>query len=335
MTAGQLRAVRARRQLLHRPDAGAPREIVRTLLAVQAQDARAATLALRARGTGFTASDVEADSGLVIAWLMRGTLHLVAREDHPWLLALSPAAVATGNLRRLAEEGVPPGDADKAAALIERALAEDGPLTRAELAERVAAAGIRTFGQAMPHILASTALRGTIVLGLDRRFALADPAGPVDRTQALAELTRRWLVAHGPASERDLAAWSGLGLRDVRAGFAAIAGELRDAGDGRVDLVVREGAARPHDRGVGPRLLPAFDPYVLGWRDRSFFVAPEHARRVHPGGGMVRAVATVDGRVTGTWTAPRGEVAIESLDPAVDASVFDGEVADVERFLSG
>jgi hypothetical protein len=332
VTQAELRAVRAHRQRLHRPDGDGPAQIVRALLAVQAQDARAATLALRARGREFAASDVAAHPELVVDWLMRGTLHLVAREDHGWLHALTAPSRMAAHRRRLGQEGVSPRDADRAAAVIDAALGEAGPLTRAELAGRVDAAGIRTAGQAMPHLLGYAAVRGTLVSGLDGRFALVEPLPPVEREPALGELARRWLVAHGPASERDLAAWSGLPLRDARAGLAAIASELRDAGGGLVDLAA---AAAAGSDPVGPRLLGSFDPYVLGWRDRSFAVAPEHARRVQPGGGMLRAAATVDGRVTGTWTAPGGEVEIAPLDPAVDPAVFAGEIADVARFLSG
>jgi hypothetical protein len=330
VTADELRRLRARRQRLHRPDGDGPGAIVRALLAVQAQDSRAACLALRARGTGFTAAAVRGDDGLVVAWLMRGTLHLVAREDHPWLLALTAPTRAAANRRRLGQEGVSPADADRAVALIERTLADHGPQPRAELAERVAAAGIRMAGQAMPHVLMRAALRGAVVLDLDGRFSRSAPAPAIEREAALAELARRWLATHGPATERDLAAWAGLPLRDARAGLGAIAGELRDAGDGLVDLA----AAGADEAPVGARLLGVFDPYVLGWRDRSFAVAPEYARRVHPGGGIVRAVATLDGRVCGTWTAPRGSVVLDRFEPDGDPAVFAAEAADVERFLS-
>ena len=75
------------------------------------------------------------------------------REDYPWLHALTTPPLATGNARRLEQEGVSPRAADRAVAVIERALADDGPLTRAALRERVAAAGVRTEGQALVHIL--------------------------------------------------------------------------------------------------------------------------------------------------------------------------------------
>src|SRR3954452_9114119 len=157
-------------------------EVVRHLLAVQAQDLRAARLALRARSEGLTAADVNnaltEERSLVVAWLGRGTLHLVTADDYPWLLALTAPTRLTNNRRRLGQEGVAPDDADRAVKVIERALADEGPLTRPELAERIAAHGIRTEGQATPHLLMLAALRGIAVLGPLREeggqaFALA------------------------------------------------------------------------------------------------------------------------------------------------------------------
>jgi winged helix DNA-binding protein len=373
-----LRRARAAAQLLHRPRAAGAAEVVGRLLAVQAQDLRAARLALRARTTGLTAADVDAaltdERSVVVAWLGRGTLHLVGRDDYPWLLGLTaPTRLATSR-RRLGQEGVAAKDAERAVRIVERALADAGPLTRPELAERIAAEGIRTEGQATPHLLMLAALRGIAVLGplrgdgahafaLTRDWLGAAPApdleGP-ERDAALAELARRYLAGHGPAAPADLAAWSGLPLRDARAGLTAIASELAQRDDDLVDLARREpapaaarsrdappGAARSRDAAPGaagardsppgaipPRLLPAFDPYLLGWKDRGFAVPSAHAKRVHPGGGMLRATATVDGRAVGTWSVASGAVELDlfaRVDSAAKAALrADGQ--DVARF---
>jgi hypothetical protein len=342
-----LRARRAAAQLLHRPGALGATELVRRLLAVQAQDLRSALLALRARDASVTAAGVGAALAageLVVAWLNRGTLHLVAAEDHRWLLGLTAPTQVSTIVRRLREEGVPADDAERAVEIVEAALAAEGELTRPELAERIAAQGIRTEGQATPILLALAALRGVSVLGPMRgerqAFVLARawvgerglPGGTADRPAALAELARRYLAAHGPAAPADLAAWSGVPLRDARAGLDAISSQTAEGDDGLLDLADRE---PPPDR-VPPRLLPAFDPYMLGWKDRSFAVAADHARRVHPGGGMLRATATVDGRVVGTWTAPGGRVELDLLEPVrpADAAALQAEAAGVEAFTS-
>jgi len=335
----ELRRRRAGAQLLAGAGALNPLGAASHLLAVQAQDLRAARLALRARGAARTAAEVDAalsdDRSLVVGWLLRGTLHLVARDDYRWLHALTAPLNAATCRRRLGQLGV---SFDDAAPVVLRALADEGPLPRAALAERVTAAGISAEGQVMPHVLALAAAEGSVVLGPVRdgahRFALTrDWLGPQaaapERATAVAELARRYLQGHGPATDADLATWSGLPLPDARAGLTAIAGELEQDGE-LVDLARR--AAPP--RRLEARLLPAFDPYLLGWRDRLFAVAPEYARRVHPGGGILRATAVTQGRVVGTWSRRRGEVAVEPFAPlgARVAAALEREAAAVTRF---
>jgi hypothetical protein len=100
---------------------------------------------------------------------------------------------------------------------------------------------------------------------------------PVDRDTALAELARRYLAGHGPADDRDLAKWTGLPLRDARAGLAAIGSVLEEREDGLVDLVERPGSA---EAVPPPRLLGQYDPVLLGWtsRERSSALTPRWSR---------------------------------------------------------
>jgi hypothetical protein len=339
----QLRARRAAAQLLDEARARSAPEIVGRLLAVQSQDLRAARLVLRARSARLTAADVDqeltTERSLVVAWLLRGTLHLVRQEDYPWLLALTAHTQATASRRRLGQEGVSPADAERAVVVIERALAAEGSLTRPELAERLAAQGIPTARQATPHLLKLAALRGVAVLGplrdgtqafaLTRDWLGVQPAG-FDPEAALAELARRYLAAHGPALPADLAAWAGLPLRDAQAGLGAVAAELVELDGGLLDLAART----PTPAFLPPRLLPAFDPYLLGWKDRTFAVPAEHARRVHPGGGILRATATIDGVAAGTWSLRGGRVTVEPFAPLLpeQAAALEAEAADVVRF---
>jgi hypothetical protein len=268
-------------------------------------------LALRARAKGLTRADVHAalDSGeLVISWLNRGTLHLVHRDDFPWLHALTAPTIVTANNRRLAQEGVT--DPERGVRAIAKAL-EDGPLLRSQIGERIGATG-----PALTHLLVSATLRGLIVRGpirgKDQTFALVrDHLGEmpeVDRDKALDELGRRYAKGHSPATDADLAYWAGLPLRDAR--------------------VPRREGARHRQAGDSVRLLPPFDPYILGWKDRSFAVDEDMRKRVMPGGGMFRAVVLVDGRMSGTWSRAGGRVTVDAPLDGLEA-----EIADVERFL--
>ncbi len=266
-------------QLLAGPPASDAVAVAERLLAVQAQDPRGARLAVRARTTGRSAADFDgalSDRSLLVTWLNRGTLHLVRSEDYPWLHASTTPQLERANARRLAQEGVTPRAAERGIAVIESSLASEGPLSPAQLGDRIAAAGVRTAGQALVHQLALVSLRGLTVRGPvidgEHRYVLVrdwlgeTPA--VDRERALAELARRYLMGHGPAADRDLARWAGITLRDARAGLSAIASLLVSRGDGMIDLLARPAPLGPPP----PRLLGSFEPLLLGWRSRQDIV---------------------------------------------------------------
>lgn len=329
-------------QLLAGPPAPDPVAVARRLLAVQGQDGRGFRLAIRGRTRGLTAADVDRaltdERTLVVSWLCRGTLHLVAADDYHWLHGLTTPPLAAGNARRLADEGVSPDAAGRAVELIERTLSADGPQTRDQLARTVAAAGIPTTGQALVHILFLATLRGLIVRGpmVGRQHAYAlvrDWLGPSsgvrDRAQSLAELARRYLAGHAPASDRDLARWAGLPLRDARAGLEAIASELVQRADGLVALRTAP-AAEPPPRA---RLLGPWDPVLVGWRDRSF-VTGEHDAAIISG-GWFRPFGLIDGRLVAVWRVADEAVELSPIVPLTPAerSRLDADADDVRRYL--
>jgi hypothetical protein len=288
-------------------------EATRHLLAVQAQDPRGARLALRARTTGGHASAVDHalthERSLVITSVNRGTLHLIASEDEPLLHALTTPQLRTASERRLGQEGVSAAVAARGISAIVKALGDDGPLTRTQIRAVLERERVPTAGQAMAHVLFRAAVDGLIVRGPmiagEHAFALAaewlGERPQIDRDRALAELARRYLAAHGPADERDLAKWAGLPLRDARAGLTAIATALSERPDGLVDLRRDELPPLPP-----PRLLGPFDPLLLGWLSRELVV--DSAREVVTVNGIVKAIALVDGRAAGTWAMPGGHV---------------------------
>src|SRR3954452_8471559 len=153
MLSGMTRRVRATAQLLHRPPRRSVEDVVRHLVAVQAQDARSARLALRARVAGLDPAALDDPGAFAVSWLLRGTLHLVHVDDLPWLHALAPEPDA----RRLRQVGVDEGMIDAVRAAL--------PFTRAQAG---GLCGLR--GQAVPHLLALATRRGVCVQDLRGRF---------------------------------------------------------------------------------------------------------------------------------------------------------------------
>jgi hypothetical protein len=336
-------AERLTAQLLAGPPADDPAAVAGRLLAIQAQDPRGARLAIRVRSAGVSAADVDRalteDRSLVITWLNRGTLHLVRSEDYPWLHALTTPPLFAGAARRLGQEGVTPSAAERGVKVIERSLTEEGPLTRAQLRERLDAAGVRTERQALVYVLMLACLRGLTVRGpmVGRHHAYVlirdwlGGAKPVPRERALAELARRYLVGHGPADDRDLARWAGLPLRDARAGLGSITSELYTRADGLIDLKGRP----PAEAIPPPRLLGPFDPLLLGWKSRDAILG-EHDHLV-VGGGIFRPIALVRGRAVGTWRLNAGKVAFEPFGQLsrTDEVAVQAEAEAVMHFLGG
>jgi Winged helix DNA-binding domain len=342
VTGASVIAERFSAQLLTGEPAGSAEQVTGRLLAVQGQDPRGARLAIRARSAGLTAADVDraltADRSLLITWLNRGTLHLIRTADYWWLQPLLAPRLLTANARRLAQEGVTPADAERAVAVIEESLAAEGPLTRLQLRDRIAAAGVRTEGQALVHELMLACLRSVAVRGpmagaqhayvLVRDWLGAPPA--FDRDTALAELARRFLAGHGPASDRDLAKWAGLPVGDARRGLAAIAVQLTERGDGLVDL-----AAERRGRDIPPpRLLGSYDPLLHGWVSRAPILGPH--RGIVTVNGLFRPFALVDGRAVATWGLAGGTVTLDWLEdvPGPARAALAADEADVRRFFA-
>jgi hypothetical protein len=327
--------------------AGAPGVVTERLLAIQAQDPRGARLAVRARSTDASAADVDRalDAGeLLITWLCRGTLHLVRGEDYPLLQALSTPPLRVSSDRRLQQEGFDARAVRRGLDVIERALAADGPLDRRALRERVRAAKVPVEGQALIQLLFRAAIDGRIVRGpmgggAEQRYvrvadwmpsaAAAAAAVVADRAGALRELALRFLAGHAPASDRDLARWAGLPLRDARAGLAALGDRLRVGADGLVSLRRAPRMGAP----PSPRLLGAFEPVLMGWCSRTG-VLGEHDGRIVTG-GVFRAFAYADGAPVAIWKLGRAGVELTPLgriDAGVRAALAsDGEA--VQRFL--
>lgn len=355
------RLLRLRSQRLDRrqePAAGAV-GTVHELCGVHAQLPSASALTLRPRTSGLEAADVERarvdERALVRTWCMRGTFHLIASDDAGWLLALlGPVLIAKAG-RRHAELGLDQGTFERGLRIIRLALDRDGPLTRPELAGRLAAAGVDPSGQRIAHLMHRAGLEGLVCQGPDRgaepTFVLLEDwvgaaarTGPRDREVALGELARRYLAAYAPAGPRDLAWWSGLEMREARAAWSRIADELTEvelAGEPAWLPASRAGwLADPGPEQPLVHLLPGFDVLMLGYRSRALAVPEEHARAVWTGGGFIKPTLTVDGRAVATWSSTRRarhlEVTVEPFAelPGQLRAGLEAEVADLGRFLA-
>jgi hypothetical protein len=286
---------------------------------VQAQVMSAAELQAAVR-VDCRVDDVRAalwkDKRLVKTWLMRGTLHLVPAEDLP----LFTAAMRTRWIR-LNNAWLKYVQLDRSEFLglidsIGQAL--DGQaLTREELIARVGKGRSERIQAVLKSgwgsILKPVARNGLLCFGPSRGQSVTfvrpqqwlGTWRDVDPDTALLEVARRYLRAYGPATKQDFARWWGNWPGVGNAAWSGLAQELAPVSiEGqRADLLAADlDRISAATREPAVRLLPAFDPYLMGHANRDHLFASEHRSRVSRTAGWISAVVLVDGRVVATWT---------------------------------
>ncbi len=349
--------LRLRAQRLWLPDSASATvaQVVKDVCGLQAQDLPAAALAVRVRSAGLTASDFDSARhdrrSIIRTWCMRGTLHVVTAEDFAWLVPLLGPQFILQTRHRYKQLGLDEDMCEQGVRIIRDALAAQGPLARDDLARHLTAHSIPAEGQATIHLIRRAALEGIVCIGPDQgakpTYVLTQDWLGQDRAPApdaaLAELARRYLAAYGPAGPGDLAVWSGLGIGQARQAWELIAGQL-------VQVEVGEGAAwilKTHADRLQElpvqlpivRLLPKFDTYLLGYSSRDLIVGPQHAKRIHPGGGLLYPALLVNGRAGGVWSTKRRGKRLEVVvEPFANFTAeirhgLETEVADLSHFL--
>lgn len=288
--------------------------MVRALGAVQAQDYGGAKWALSQRTTGITDALIERelDSGAIVrTHVLRPTWHVVVASDLRWMLALTAPRViqATAYYNRQLE--LTPAVFLRSNAAIARALRGGKALTRLELREALERASVKTVTtQRLGHLMLQAELDALICSGPRRgkqfTYALVDeriPASaPLQRDEALLELARRYFATRGPATVHDFAWWSGLTIADVRRAID-IAGTLlerQDRGE-KTYWLLRDRPALPRTKRT-VHLLPNYDEYFIGYRDRSAIGQRiGNTKAVTGGNALIAHVIAVDGQLVGGW----------------------------------
>jgi hypothetical protein len=301
---------RLRSQHLVSPHAGSAREVVGSLLAVQAENPSQAAWAVASRTQAPDQADLATllDDGAVLrTHVLRPTWHFVRAEDVGWLLHLTGPRVrrVTGQQLRTAH-GLDERSIDGAVAAVMEALASRGQLTRAQLADELRGRGIAASGQLLMILLAHAELDGLICSGRvtngEHTYALMSARVPtprrLDRTEALAEIALRYFTGHGPATERDLAYWATLSLTDVRIGLD----QVRD----QLESFHHDGRTFWHPSGDAPggpqepagHLLQVLDETYRGYQDSRWVL--DAAGDVPRGRETAVGMALVDAQLVGT-----------------------------------
>jgi len=292
-----------------------PAEVVAWFGAVQAQDYLASLWAVGLRLPEATETAVEqaiADRSIVRLWFMRGTIHLLPGPDLRGMLQLMAPRMRRllDNVTRANRAGLDADAFARSAAALTAALRGGNHLTRAELAGVLAGAGLPTEDSCLSFLLQRAQADGLICSasrnGKQHTFALLDDWLPLttspSRDDALATFTRRYFRSHGPATLQDFVWWSGFPVTEARAALEAVAPELQSEMIGSQTYLSI--LADPPTAPSAPvaYLLPNYDEYVVGYRDRDAVFDPEDSSQLGSRGNVLfENILVLDGIVTGTW----------------------------------
>jgi hypothetical protein len=320
-------------QQLHRPQWSQPERLLRWMSGVQAQSPAWAHWSIGIRLRAGSADQVQRAivapgsqaPQVVRTWAFRGTLHYISAADLPWLLALLSPTIIARNARRYRQLGLDEDTFAHSTPAIRDALAPGQPLARAEIGQALERAGIPAGGQRLYYLVQRAALEGVICQGLPRgrepTYVLVSqwiaPQPAVRPDSPLATLAKRYFTSHGPAAVQDFAWWSGLPVAAARQALSAASSLVQLEAQGKTVWAGRDPPAPAREQTAF--LLPPYDNYLLGYKDRSWALEPVHARQVNAGGGMPKPTIVVDGQIVGTWRrvfkAARICVSLEPFHP--------------------
>ena len=307
--------VRLALQGLVRPLAATAPDVVRALGAVQAQDFDGAKWAIAQRMSGKPLDrDVErefAEGRIIRTHVLRPTWHFVAPEDLRWMLALTGPRVKQSMAFYNRFNELTPELLHRSRSAIAEALAGGKHLTRAELGAALERSGLTNVtGQRLAGLMMDAELDAVICSGPRRgkqfTYALVDErvsrTPSRERDDALGELTRRYFRLRGPATAKDYAWWSGLTVADVKRGIEMVGKELERLTIGEQTYWRNADGPSFRKPATTAHLLPNYDEYFIGFKDRSAGAQRlGSAALVTGGSALIAHIAVIDGQVVGGW----------------------------------
>jgi len=304
--------IRLTNHLLAKSKFSLPHQAVAWMGAMQAQDFNMAKWAVGVRIPGCTekmTADAFNKGEILRTHVLRPTWHFVAPEDIRWMLQLTAPRIVSSMKSRDAELGVTGEFISKGFQVIEEALRDNNHLTRDELVEKLQIDGIAVSSSQMYHLMFHAELSGLVcsgaMQGKEQTYALLEERVPETKTlirhEALAKLAKIYFTGHAPATLQDFVWWSGLSVADARHGLEAVKTNfVSEKYDERIYWMPSdtENISAENEKIY---LLPAFDEYIVAYRNRSAVLPDENHQRAVSSNGVFRPVIIGNGRVIGLW----------------------------------
>lgn len=311
-------AIRLLNQQLLNPLFSTPKEVVSWMGAMQAQDAGMVKWAVGIRTKSGTLDMVEKalQRGEILrTHVMRPTWHLVVAEDIRWMLKLTAPRVkaindsyAKGQQLDITEELY-----TRSNNLLEKILCGGKSLTKQEITDYFQQAGILADIHRMNRFVARAELEGVIcsgeAKGSKHTYALLEervpPVAEITKEEALARLACNYFRSHTPATLQDFIWWSGLLATEARQAIYLLGTSLTaETWNGQTWYLHEDSRTSLKNVASSLHLLPSYDEYLLGYKDRTDVLPKEHYPKAFTNNGLFFPIILSNGEVTGNWSKP-------------------------------
>ena len=306
--------IRLLNQQLSNPLFREPKELVSWMGAMQAQNYSMVKWAVGMRLKSATIQAVEKalhEGEILRTHVMRPTWHLVAAEDIRWMLKLSAQRIISANdsFAKGYDLDIPNEVYTKAHDLLEKILCGKKSLTKQEIAEHFNRSGIVADNHRMTRFMARAEQEGIICSGEDRgskcTYALLEervpPMPELTKDESLARLARSYFRSHSPAVLQDFIWWSGLPVSDAKQAVYLIASELTTEQWKEQTWYIHDTCRTRGKLSGHIHLLPSYDEYLLGYKDRTDVLALEHYPKAFTNNGLFFPIVLHNGQVIGNW----------------------------------
>jgi len=320
MNSSEIVHARLHNQRLSSPDFNKPVDVLHWFGAMQAQDFNGAKWALAQRMRDATNTLIEKafnEGKILRTHVMRPTWHFVAPDDIRWMLQLTASRVNLGIASNYRKFELDERTFTRCHKAITRVLQNRQYLNRANLKTVINQAGVAADNPIrLAHILLRAELDGVICSGprLKNQFtyALLDErvrhTKVLHREESLAKLTRRYFTSHGPATLRDFVWWSGLTIADAKLGLELAHRHLtKIITDSEVYWASKD-VVPAHQPSTSACLLPAFDEYVIAYKDRKAVLGDNKTSRTE--NLIFGSMIILDGKIAGSWKASNDKNAV-------------------------
>ncbi|MDR1552821.1 MAG: winged helix DNA-binding domain-containing protein [Prevotellaceae bacterium] len=289
------------------------KDIVSWMGAIQAQDYNMCKWAIGVRLKSATIADIESafERGEILrTHVMRPTWHLVAAEDIRWMLELCRDKVKAASSARDKYLEITEKLFIQTNSLIAKMLEGNNHLTRREIADRLSESGIKTDTSRMIHFMYRAEAEGIVCSGIDKgrqqTYALIDERVKtfknLNKDEALVRLATKYFQSHSPATLQDFNWWSGLSVTDCKYAINLIDKDLIKEKTEQSTLLIHKSLDGKLNFSDCACLLPAFDEYLISYKNRDSVIAAEHQPRAFTKNGIFRPIVMYNGKISGTWT---------------------------------